>query len=307
MCNKSEGWTGITSGSSTVNGCDGKKESTESDVKDYCGSSGAGDGNCEQACGASPECDEKAPGESCGTGKKCTQFCDCVTVGTECTGLDPAICDTTAGCGKCYNYKEVPSGSNPYAEDCPLDSNCACGAYTCFWVCTDPDECVECLFGGSNCNNEGVTRCPKCTDEWSCNRACSGNELPNPCVWYSDAGCKAKCSSDADCTWKNCGAYTSYCDTGTGKCKCRTSCTSTQTHCKDGYCCTADTILPSECRDTPTGSCVSEGNRRCSNKYLCDPPGWGKNLEEQSKETPTIFDIILDFFQGILINLSRLL
>ena len=56
-----EGWTGITSGSVAVNGCDGTRESKESGVKEGCGTRYSGDGNCEQACGADAACDERAP------------------------------------------------------------------------------------------------------------------------------------------------------------------------------------------------------------------------------------------------------
>jgi len=33
---------------------------------------------CESACGASPECDEKNPGDLCGTGKTCDSNCQCI-------------------------------------------------------------------------------------------------------------------------------------------------------------------------------------------------------------------------------------
>lgn len=43
--------------------CNNKRESTASDARDKCGSSEAGDGKCEQACGADPCCDESSGGE----------------------------------------------------------------------------------------------------------------------------------------------------------------------------------------------------------------------------------------------------
>ncbi len=54
---------------------------------------GTSDTQCESACGASSDCDEKAVGDSCGTGKTCDSSCQCVTV---CTRAAPSVTATNS-------------------------------------------------------------------------------------------------------------------------------------------------------------------------------------------------------------------
>jgi len=66
----------------------------------------------------------------------------------------------------------------------------------------------------------------------------------------------------------------------------------TNSDCVDNSCCSADPTLPAECKDI-SGVCVNQGNLRCNNKYLCDPPEW--HVDTQTK-TQNILEVILDFF-----------
>jgi hypothetical protein len=77
--------------------CNGKRESTASDARDYCGSSGAGDSQCEQACGADPKCDEKNTLYDCGTNGKCTSDCTCCEASDSDGGEDYLVKGTTTG------------------------------------------------------------------------------------------------------------------------------------------------------------------------------------------------------------------
>jgi hypothetical protein len=78
--------------------CNGNKEGTvlgdAGAVYWGCGSSGIpGNGKCETACGA-PSCDDKSPGESCGSGGVCQADCTCVEP-TQC--VSGICCDTATG------------------------------------------------------------------------------------------------------------------------------------------------------------------------------------------------------------------
>lgn len=94
------------------------------------------------------------------------------------------------------------------------------------------------------------------------------------------------CGDDDDCSYLDCDEYAAYCDNG--DCICRTSCES-NSDCGAGYCC-RKVIDPSK------DDCKSEGYdfKYGGISYLCDPPGW--NVSEKA---PSIFDLILNFFQNI--------
>ncbi|WP_052833572.1 hypothetical protein [Staphylothermus hellenicus] len=118
---------------------------------------------------------------------------------------------------------------------------------------------------------------------------CAGKTGPNGVVC---------CQNNDNCAGMNCGAYASYCDTGSYTCKCYRSCTDNGQCAKD-YCCTDDPNGP----QTGEKKCVEKGNitNYGGKSYLCDPPGWGSvENQEVNKETkPMIFESILNFFQNI--------
>ena len=93
----------------------------DSSQKDNAPCTGTGDGLCEAACGAHPDCDEKygddTNGDPCGTGKTCNSSCQCIT--TQCyiggTYYDNGQCNPTNKCQYCdksnpSSWSNVPSG-----------------------------------------------------------------------------------------------------------------------------------------------------------------------------------------------------
>jgi len=93
-----QGYCIITSGQAPNNGCtDDRRESTASGIADLCPGNTAGDGKCEQACGADASCDEKDTGDTCGTNGRCASYCLC------CEGSD-------SDGGKVYTVKGTTSG-----------------------------------------------------------------------------------------------------------------------------------------------------------------------------------------------------
>jgi len=90
----------------------------------------AGDGQCESACGASSQCDEKTPGASCGTGKECNNSCQCVTV---------CVCTSNTVGGCCDGCSYCPAGQvNNGAGTCVTPSS----TYHCnSWENCDNSEC----------------------------------------------------------------------------------------------------------------------------------------------------------------------
>ncbi|MBO3840612.1 MAG: hypothetical protein JTT17_07355 [Candidatus Brockarchaeota archaeon] len=124
---------------------------------------------------------------------------------------------------------------------------------------------------------EGRCSSVECTKDDDCKDA-SGNWRYDP-VNHTKIVCDCPSGS---CSLKKDNDYT---------CKPLPSCKTTRDDCAPGWCCTADPILPAECKDF-IGSCVSQGNMRCNNKYLCDPPEW--NSGEASKKK-SLLELILSF------------
>lgn len=89
--------------------CDGKKESTASGVVDTCGGRQAGDGNCEQACGASWQCDESAPNSFYDTNGDgfVELYCSSDCIAKYCSSATEC---QSAGDRKCQYYWEGATG-----------------------------------------------------------------------------------------------------------------------------------------------------------------------------------------------------
>ena len=122
---------------------------------------------------------------------------------------------------------------------------------------------------------------------------------------------RSSCCSDADCSGYDPSSHTKLvCDCPSASCslheynnyRCKPlrKCDINE-QCAPNWCCTADPALPTECKDA-IGSCVNEGNIRCNNRYLCDPPGWSNEKTLDEKQTNNLFDLILNFFQSLFIR-----
>lgn len=235
--------------------CDGKRESTDSDARDYCPGGGRGDGNCEQACGADPHCDEIDPRAwgACGNNN---YWCD-----SNCNGYPPGSYDADSGSfeeryDKCKcvggHLTRVMEGSAfiEYGKCCGDDTS---ETWTSVWCCDPTLFCYE------------ASNCDECTGSYTCR---SGSGERGACcngVWYSVSGDKPCCSDD-DCT-----GYESnieyYCNLDTHTCEPKRACKSND-ECAPGYCCTADPNLPEECKEKE-GRCVPPGDIRCDREYIC--------------------------------------
>jgi hypothetical protein len=255
----------ITSGDSPTNGCTSEhKESTDNGVADTCGGRRAGDGKCEQACGADSKCDELNTGNSCGTNGRCTTNCSC---------CEPSDSDG----GRNYTVKGTTTGYDSSTQVClTFTDYCKDDKILVEYYTTDTEYSHE-LY---NCNQrtDGLVHCVDgrcgCTSDNDCKDA-NGNYRYDP-VSHT----KIVCECPSGCTLTG-SSYT---------CKPKGSCSAPE-DCEDTWCCTKDLSLPLECRDT-TGVCVSQGNLRCNNKYLCDPP---EGFVNSANKQLTLLDFLLNF------------
>ena len=240
-----------------------RENSSASYAADYCGSSGYGDGQCEAACGASPECDERYP----------NQMYD----------LD--------GDG----YNEVFCDSNCIAHICNNDTICNSITYygytykcTRYWISSSNAVWWWTYWSGDmNYLESGTYGEQECTDGYD-----------NDCDGYRDcrdSGCRGIagcCYYDSDCPVNQSTHIIGRCCSpgGTARpqglcedydymCKYVSSCR-TRWDCENGYCCTREGDPgPGESE----GRCVGEGTI-INDVYLCDPvEGWGKGKEEKRK------------------------
>ena len=92
-----QGYWDTDSNSCIIKCTSDRRESRESDARDFCSSSGAGDGKCEQACGADSSCDEKDTGDLCGTNGRCASYCLCCEASDSDNGINYTVKGTTSG------------------------------------------------------------------------------------------------------------------------------------------------------------------------------------------------------------------
>jgi len=244
---------------------------------DYCGSSGKGDGKCEEACGASPACDERDP----------NKFYD----------LD--------GDG----YKELFCDSNCQAHVCNENHKCDSitwdgDNYTCTYVWVSSSRAVwkwqywsgemsyledKYGYGEQECSDRYDNDCDGDTD-------CRDSECPGV------AGC---CYYDSDCPvnqtthvrGKCCSPYGHAlepdCDRDNPDYKCKYKSCESNSDCDYDYCCTHEgpstTGNPGP-GETP-GRCVKEGTI-VDDVYLCDPiEGWGSDKTVRQQDRDILFFI----------------
>jgi len=237
---------------------------------DYCGSSGKGDGYCEEACGASPLCDEKEP----------NKFYD----------LDGD------------DYEELFCDSNCQAHVC--DENHACESitwygdtYKCTYVWVSSSRAVwkwQYWSGDmSYLEDKYGYGEQECSDRYD--NDCDGDKNCRDSGCRGVAGC---CYYDSDCPvnqtthvrGKCCSPYghaeKDVCPTYDYKCKYK-RCKS-NSDCEDGYCCTHESN-PGPGEDP--GRCVKEGTI-VTDVYFCDPiEGWGSDKTVRQQDRDILFFI----------------
>jgi hypothetical protein len=235
-----------------------------STVEYYCGS-GSG-------CGWKPYiCDLAFCDSSVG---KCTctqQYCDNLPLGglgykrgPKCVSYEKTDSCNIGGCSESSscNVSEKACGCDSIADCC---SQAATNSYV-------RGKCMQCVSSSKTCDLVDTNSCPQyyslcCKFDSDCP---AKNNIKGKCDSPSGTG-HVSGSYTYTCVWPPC---------------------SKNDECVDNSCCTADPTLPAECKDI-SGVCVNQGNLRCNNKYLCDPPEW--HVDTQTK-TQNIFEVILDFF-----------
>ena len=155
--------------------CDGKKENRNLgdtfNVYAGCDSENgiAGNGLCESACGVNPNdpnviaCDEKNPGDPCGTNKKCNDSCQCVTF-CDCTSTTVGGC-----CDGCYY--------------------CPAGKVFDGTSCVDATSTIKCAAIVNNCAEgscSGEKKYPECKADHSCDTTAATNYTSE--IVYADTG-----------------------------------------------------------------------------------------------------------------------
>jgi len=253
----------ITSGAGNIGACNftSKRETTASGVKDLCGSSTAGDGKCEQACGADSSCDEKDTGDTCGTNGRCASYCLC------CEASD-------SDGGKVYTIKGTTSG--------PVLSGGVVSCNTTTDYCVDSKTVREyyidylryLVYQDYDCSQrtDGLTHCVDgkcgCLSDNDCKDA-NGKYRYDP-VSHT----KIVCDSPS-------GSYEPKENTYT--CRALRSCSKPE-DCEDTWCC--DTITGAkDCKSR--GTILNVGGK----SYLCDPP---EGFDLANKQL-TLLDFLLKF------------
>jgi len=207
-----DGYCIITDGDPPTGGCTAdRRESTVDGVIDTCGGRKAGDGKCEQACGADAACDEKDPGEYCGTLGRCTSYCSCCEASDSDNGINFTVKGTTNG-----TVLEEGSYSCQSKTDYCVNSTTVREYYINYlrllvysdYDCSkDGKKCVDgqcvCCQTDADCPAVNNTK-GKCDSPY-------GTDNPNTpgytytCYWL-------KCNLDSDCvsgTYCYCGACSS--------------------------------------------------------------------------------------------------
>jgi len=203
-------------------------------IADTCGGRKAGDGKCEQACGADASCDEKHPGDYCGTNGICTDDCHCCEASDSDGGRNYTVKGTTTAIygGSCQSFNDtcVLEFGKVYLEEYFISNR---GINFELYDCSQrTDGLVHCVDGRCGCLYD--SDCP--TNEKNIvGRCCSPSGTWCPTGPY-----------DYQCHYKE------YCDS--------------PSDCRNGYCCSTDIFI------TP-GVCYQNGTIKSKDgkSYLCDP------------------------------------
>ena len=106
------------------------------------------------------------------------------------------------------------------------------------------------------------------------------------------------CAAEDNKVGKCCSPDGTGCPDGPYDYRCKYPACEFNKDCVAGYCCTVDPNLPDECKVSP-GECVPQGNIRCNNKYLCDPPEWAGIESNKNLHSSNLLSLILDFFSNL--------
>jgi hypothetical protein len=270
-----DGYCLITGGDPPTGGCTGyHTESTDSGVADTCGGRTSGDGKCEQACGATPQCDEKGPGDSCGSNGGCTSDCACCEASDSDGGKNYLVKGTTVGLSEDIATGKLFCNS--------MTDTCGVGDYV--W---------EYYLSGNRIASE----------EYYCGQRKDGHIhcIDGRCGCLYDSDCpaqnniKGKCKPDHTCYWEPCGKD-SDCVSGT-YCYCGACSSSfTSAGCPDGQCCNKGY------GGSGIGECKNKGTiyNSGSVSYICDPPEWNSSerslkIKNETKGEKNVFELILSF------------
>jgi len=222
---------------------------------------GSGDGKCESACGADAACDERSPGDACGTG----------TCSTNCTCVPPC---TSGGC--CDTSTNTLKAAGIYYSDYTCSSPCTKTRTTCTCTgtsasCTTGTDSANVADGkvcslGNEIDPTSVNYCGTVTTSCAAG-SCSGHK------YYHACNGSGSCYGSGDTT--HVFNQTIYADNGyTLTASCGTQGT--------GYCATdqcVDSVLPGfKClmRCNADHNCFSRAScsTHCSNNTQdCDETG----------------------------------
>lgn len=219
---------------------------------------GTGDGQCESACGASTECDEKNPNDSCGTGKICKSNCICEINQCNIGGVpyDKDQCNPANKCQYCdksnpSSWSNVPSGKVCTASGvvpvsatnyCNYDEDCDAGdCYATKWY--------------TSCNGLAPSSCRAASDHTDSYtnpfNVSNGYVLKSDCSEASPST-TLYCGTATDCTAGTCTGHKYYraCN-GTGGCRIDNTYAYDQT-----IYASAGKVLTSTCTDQDANSTV---------------------------------------------------
>lgn len=204
-----DGYCIITDGEAPTGGCTvNRRESTTQGVADLCPGNKAGDGACEQACGADAGCDEKFPGYYCGTNGRCTNDCLCCEASDSDNGIN-------------YNVKGITKGFNTTTQSCEEKTDYCLGAQTLLEYYIGDNRELKASLGSCYCKNQQAGccydgRCVECLKDDDCpardNKV--GRCRNNICKWPA-------CEKNKDCVDRYCcdaDPAIAFADRGDGSC-----------------------------------------------------------------------------------------
>ena len=191
-------------------------------IADTCEGRQAGDGNCEQACGADAKCDELNTGNFCGTNGRCTTNCSC---------CEPSDSDG----GRVYTVKGTTTGYEPQTEVClTFTDYCKDDKILVEYYTTDTEYSHE-LYDCSQ-RTDGLVHCVDgrcgCLYDSDCPPGGTNNLV------------KGKCDSPSGTDNPDTSGYTYTCYWP--------ACTKND-ECVDNYCCDKDPAIPAA--DQGSGTC----------------------------------------------------
>jgi hypothetical protein len=247
--------------------CNGAKESTESDARDYCPGSGPGENTCEQVCGADPTCDEYPSNSRLAQSVYCDAGCKAWVVSLSVSNTVILV----------PNHVTVTATSSY-----PVENN----SYSIIILAND--SVVKTCTSGTNCTYEVLLITPGVLVFKA--KIMLGSETkaetPSTTVYW------VECINDNNC--KDASGKDRYdpvshtkivCDTSTYTCQPKGSC-SVPEDCEDTWCCYTRQMGGDD-------TCQRQGTIKSyqGKSYLCDPPE-GFDL---AKKQLTLLDFLLKF------------